>query len=270
MSISICIPVQSTGHPMLVDCVKNIKQTTGIDPIVWSDGDNVAVARKRITESVDTEYLIFVDTDAFPVEENWHLSMMNLAIKEKASIVTPIEYFAFDSEIKQITRKKNQPYKQIEPDAPGMCLLVKRGCGTWDTNIGLTNGFLGPCVEDKDFAMSIAADGGAHFIDTNVSVMHKDRGMPTYQDWLHCHEFLCYMLVSHYIQIKWMYNNPNMFAGLGRVPAQGKRTLADGYTIDNLLECFNPVADNVDISIREKDREWVDSLVDGFLHETMI
>jgi hypothetical protein len=263
MSVSICIPVHTTRHHMLTDCVANVKSTTGLEPVVWEEKDNVAVARRNAAAALDTEYIIYLDTDAFPVEKDWHLAMLRTAEDRQADIVSPREVLCFPGETGPIEpcRLSEPVERKGTPNVAGMCLLVRRGRGVWDTNIGLTAGFLGPCVEDTDFAHSVVAGGGTHWAHPGVTVLHKDRGADSMAEWQRTDEFFCYELMSQYITAKWLFGIPDLFTDLGKLPAKNQRTLVDKYRVEDLANCFAPIHAKLPESQVPSFNQWLDDMV---------
>ena len=251
MKATICIPTWTTGHHMLMDCVKNVRETTGCEPVVWRTDENVAVARSQATTAMDTEYICFLDTDAFPQEPGWLDRLVQIAEESGADIVSPNEILWFSpSKTEALWPERDKPYVVSgPPTVAGMCVLVRRGKGVWDTHIGLTHGRLGPCIEDTDFAYSIAAQGGRHVKEPRVHVLHKDRGAPDFDTWRLTHEYLCYEIMSELLAYKWKVipgeERAGFFSGLGSVPGKGQRYLADGYGIKHLIECYAPVAEKI-------------------------
>jgi hypothetical protein len=140
----------------------------------------------------------------------------------------------------------------VAPDnCATMCLLVRRSkCeGLFDENCGLTAGFLGPCCEDTDFARAVNSIGGKHAYHPGVEVIHSDRGTFTYSQWKRTHEFAAYLMMSRLLDAKWhplcSETRKQFFSKLGRVPSKDQRTLATGYTMNDLLDAFLPVVDMV-------------------------
>lgn len=269
MKATICIPTWTTGHPMLMACVRNVRATTGGEPVVWRTDANVAVARSQATAALDTDYICFLDTDAFPQERGWLSRLVQTAEETGADIVSPNEILWFSAtQLTPLWPDREQPYKIKRPRVAGMCVLVRRGRGVWDPYIGLTHGRLGPCIEDTDFAFSVAAQGGVHIHEPRVHVYHKDRGTPNYETWMLTHEYLCYQMMSILLQFKWQVipsdKRASFFSDLGSVPGQGQRYLAEGYTIEHLIECYAPIAERV--TGLEKEALWcLENTADRYL-----
>lgn len=247
MNIEIVIPVFSTAHYMLQDCVRNVRETTGKEPIVWSSQGNVAVARQEATDRINADALLFLDTDAFPVEKDWHQLMARTMADTGAAIVSPNEilWFSETDQHQIFTDLPDKAFQILQPNVAGMCLLVRKGWGVWDTNIGLTNGLLGPCIEDTDFAHSIQAQGGSHFKNPAVHVLHKDRGAATFDEWQDTDEMCAYRAMVELIGIKWHPNyggHHDFFRALKGVPAKPQRSLAPGWNRRDLLNCYLAVA----------------------------
>ena len=269
MKTIICIPVYDTTEPLLVDCIKNVRDTTGADPVVWESKENVSIARSDAINSIDADHIIFLDSDAFPQEKNWHLRMSEVAELTHAGIVSPREVLFFsDSEQVEMPQRSNK--QQIiemigTPNVAGMCLLVQKNIGTWDRSFGLSKGFLGPCIEDTDFAFSIYNEGRKHVKVLDVSVLHKDRGFKTMAEWEVSDEFLCYEIMSELLSFKWSIKDKversQFFSGIGKVPCgKNSRMLADGYDLNKLMECFEPVLSKI-TSLNEFARSMMQHMV---------
>jgi hypothetical protein len=250
-SAIICIPTWSTQHHLLSECVQNVRETSGVEPVVWQTAGNVAVARDEASAAMDTEYICFLDTDAFPQEKGWLDRLVRTADETNATIVSPTEVLWFSpTNMRVLGPKVGTSYRYTGvPGVAGMCVLVRRGQGKWDHNIGLTHGELGPCIEDTDFAYSVAAAGGIHMKEPRVHVLHKDRGAPDFDTWSLSHEFLCYRIMALLLQEKWRIKDPvkraKFFSAIKSVPAGSQRFLASGYSIDDLIACYTPVIENL-------------------------
>lgn len=248
--IEIVIPVHTTRHHMLMDCVRNVRETTGTEPVVWESAGNVAVARNEALDQVDSEWICFLDTDAFPQEQDWHRTLLEAARNSGALIANPFEVFDFGTHLE--TRERGESKVIRMPDnCGGFCLLVNRSCCStrFDENIGYESDFLGPCLEDTEFAKSVAGEGGKMLLDTSVTVLHRDRGVADMQEFFLSHEGFCYTVIGDLINFKHRLGNRDLFKGIGKVPGVG-RYLAEGYGRDELLECFAPVIENLPEKMR--------------------
>lgn len=273
MKVEIVIPVPKTSHPMLQDCIANIRETTGLEPTVVDKGKNVAIARNLATKQSKADWICFVDTDAFPQGKGWIDKMIDTGEIYKASIVSPNEILVFDGNSQHVLCSRTGRFLKNPDDQPavaGMCLLVRRGCGTWDENAGLSNGYIGPCIEDTDFAYSIKAEGGIHAIDARVDVLHKDRGASSLKEWSMTDEFLAYQIMAILIDRKWKVHDRDFFKGLKKVQAadnkggRGSRYMADGKTIEDLMRAYEKIFDKLPDadSIKNKMLHRMESIVE--------
>ncbi len=258
--IEIVIPVHTTRHYMLMDCVRNVRETAGVEPVVWESPGNVAVARNEALDGVDAEWVCFLDTDAFPQEANWHRTLLDAARSAGVAIANPFEVFDFGTHLENRPRGKSSIEAQ-PGNCGGFCLLVNRaGCGArFDENIGYESDFLGPCLEDADFACSVAEAGGRMLLETSVTVVHRDRGVADMDEFLRSHEGYCYEVVGELIRFKHHLGLPGLFKGIGKVPGVG-RYLASGYGRDALVECFAPVISKLPEAMRSPVQRHVENL----------
>lgn len=250
--VTIVIPAPLEGHFLLQDCVANVKATTGMQPVVWETAENVAVARNQAMEEIKTPYICFLDSDAFPQEKDWVRSLVEVADKTRASIVSPVEVLDFGESRVAYARSGPGPTIIRKPsNCAGMCLLVRRaaGRGRFDPNLGLTCGRIGPCIEDTDFACAIREFGGTHAYHHDVHVLHKDRGTSDMDSWVKTDEFLAYGILSDLIQARWRVEDKELrrrfFDGIGWVPSKTQRMMAPGFTYNDLLECYLPILDKL-------------------------
>ena len=252
MNVTIVIPVHTTRHPMLVECVENVRATTGLEPVVWEEDGNVSVARNAALAACDTRWVCFLDTDAFPVGTGWLQRMVTVAEDLDVAILNPREILDFGNVVYDVTNKIRTPTRIEHPtNCSGMCLLVRRELcnGFFDPFCGLTSGRLGPCIEDTDLALRCRAAGLAGGYVPDVIVLHKDRGAADYEAWTRTDEFYAYSLMSRMLDIKWHPRNAalreNFFQPLGSLPGKDQRRLAHGYNREDLLECFLPVLEQL-------------------------
>ena len=249
MNVEVCIPVHTTGHPFLVECAKNVRLTTGRDPVVWECPGNVSVNRNQALAGLSSEYVCFLDADAFPIEKGWLDQLVSAADQTGATIVSPVELLQFDTGVHSFP----VPFKEVTvlpstANCTTMCLLVRRAFvqGLFDERCGLTHSRIGPCIEDTDFANAVHASGGTHAYHPGVHVLHRDRGAATYEDWQRTDEYTCYSVMSELVSTKWLpefaTRRKDFFLHLGSVPASDQRHMAPGYGPKHLADCFLPVA----------------------------
>lgn len=244
----VVIPVFTTRHYMLAECVRNVRDTTGVEPVVWECPGNVSVARNQALQGTDTKWVCFLDTDAFPVEKDWLQELVRVAELQDATILQPNEIMDFPGG--QVTTMSGKdPIVVPGPrNCATMCLLVNRvAClGLFDEDCGLTAGRLGPCIEDTDFACAVVARGGKVVFHPGIHVLHRDRGAINITEWKQTDEVLCYHFMNTLLEVKWHERNVDIrkgfFRHLGSVPAKDQRHLADGFTAIDLLHCYLPVA----------------------------
>jgi hypothetical protein len=259
MNVEVCIPVHTTGHPFLVECAKNVRLTTGRDPVVWECPGNVSVNRNQALAGLSSEYVCFLDADAFPIEHGWLDLLVAAADQTRATIVSPVELLQFDNGVHSFP----VPFKEVTvlpstANCTTMCLLVRRADvqGFFDENCGLTAGRIGPCIEDTDFANAVQASGGTHAYHPGVHVLHRDRGAATYEDWQRTDEYTCYSVMSELVATKWLpefaARRKDFFLHLGSVPASDQRHMAPGYGSKHLADCFLPVAADLPSPLSEK------------------
>lgn len=252
MSVSVVIPVHTTRHPMLLDAVQNVRDTIGLEPVVWETPANVAVARNEAMAAITTDWICFLDSDAFPQEAAWLDTLIQLGESSGTVIVAPHEVLDFGTSRTAFLSHLTAPVVIDSPtNCAGMCLLVRRDfcAGLFDEHIGLTQGFLGPCIEDTDFAHAVAAKGGALAYHPDVHVLHKDRGTVNLDSWLCTDEALAYRLMSALITAKWhpttpASTRPSFFREIRAVESRDQRTLARHLTHHDLLDCYLPVVES--------------------------
>lgn len=264
--IEIVIPVHTTRHPMLMECVRNVRETTGTEPVVWESPGNVSVARNGALDAVDAKWVCFLDTDAFPQGRDWHLTLMRSAEADCVSIANPNEVFDFGTHTTALGSRR------MVIDSPdncgGFCLLVDRTnvTGRFDENIGYESDFLGPCLEDTDFAKTVCEHGGTMLLEPSVTVLHRDRGTADVLEFINSHEGFCYAVVSSLIDMKHHLGLADLFSGIGKVPGCG-RYLADGYTKDRLIECYAPVLANLPEKCRPGMQRHIELLSTQFFRD---
>ena len=258
--LEIVIPVHTTRHYMLMDCVRNVRETAGVEPVVWESPGNVAVARNEALGQVDAEWVCFLDTDAFPQERNWHTTLLDAARNAGVQIANPFEVFDFGTHLDDRPRGTTRVVPRPE-NCGGFCLLVNRAsCATrFDENIGYESDFLGPCLEDADFACSVGEAGGSLLLETSVTVIHRDRGVANLREFFGSHEGFCYAVVGELMRFKHHLGMPDLFEGIGKVPGVG-RYLASGYGRDDLIECFAPVISKLPEAMRSPVQQHVENL----------
>lgn len=254
--IRIVVPVARTRHPMLMDCVRNIRMTTGREPIVWECGGNVAVARNEALASLDPGWTIFVDTDAFPVQKDWDQALVKAAEKAGAVIANGREFFDFGDKLEPA----NPGTRIIGPpiNCAGALLAVDTTkCGArFDENLGYSSGTLGPCIEDTDFARAVAEAGGKMIREPSIPFLHKDRGATDMKGFLATDEAFCYWIVGLLVSAKWALGMPGFFEGIGRVPADG-RWLGKGVSPERLLEGYEPAIERMPADVARRFRRIV-------------
>lgn len=246
----IVIPVHTTRHHLLAECVANVRNTVGREPIVWEEAGNVSVARNAALAATDTEWVCFLDTDAFPVGNTWIEQMIATAESLDVAILNPCEILDFGTSTHISTSRITVPTRIDNPtNCSGMCLLMKRSLcqDAFDPFCGLTSGRLGPCIEDTDMARRCASLGLALGYAPDVKVFHRDRGAADYDAWTHTDEFFAYNVMSTLLDIKWHPKNSSLrdtfFLPLLSLPGRDQRRLAHGYTREDLLNCYLPILD---------------------------
>jgi len=268
--VTIVIPTHTTAHYMLQDCVKNIRDTTGLEPFVCEDKGNVSVARNRAMRECSTEWVCFVDTDAFPQGKNWINTLITTTERMGASICQPSEVSEFGQVHVRSECKLSEPLLIDNPtNCAGMCLLVKRAdcAGLFDEHCGLTAGFLGPCIEDTDFALHVGHLGLKMVYDPRVEALHKDRGAATLDAWRETDEHAAYRIMNLMLKAKWNSADDSFragfFSGIGMVPAKDQRTLADGYGRDDLLACYAPMIERFPEASRAPVQRFLEMTIAG-------
>lgn len=246
----IIIPVHTTRHHMLLDCIANVRATTGREPIVWEESGNVSVARNAALAATSTEWVCFLDTDAFPQGRNWLDLMVATAETLDVAILNPREVLDFGTSTYTTYSRIVTPTRVDHPgNCSGMCLLMRRSqcLDIFDPFCGLTSGRLGPCIEDTDAARHCALRGLAAGYNPDVIVLHRDRGAADYEAWTRTDEFFAYRVMSLLLDIKWHPRNaalrPTFFQPLQSLPGRDQRRLAHGYTRADLLNCYLPILD---------------------------
>lgn len=264
----IIITVPLSGHPLLQDCLRNVRDTEGVDPMVWISPDNVSVARNDAMAAADSEYVCFLDADAFPQGRGWLDHLVEVADANRATMVSCVEILDFPGErIVPRSAAASDPRQVYSGEATTMCLLARRqDClGGFDPYMGLLSETIGGCLEDTDLARNLRSKDARHWWTPKVQVLHKDRGTATYKDWTCTDEFLAYELMATLLDVKWHPINTerraDFFRGLRRVPSRDQRTMADGYGPKDLLNAFLPVTD----TLRPEDRQPVTGALETVL-----
>lgn len=249
-SAEIVIPVHTTLHHLLSACVANVRATVGQDPVVWEEAGNVSLARNAALAAATTEWVCFLDTDAFPQGAGWLDDMVRAAEALDVALLNPREVLDFGTSRYETCSRIAIPTRIEHPtNCSGMCLLVRRALcqGIFDPYCGLTSGRLGPCIEDTDAARRCASMGLAAGYAPDVMVLHRDRGAADYEEWTRTDEFFAYSVMSQLLDIKWHARNAairdTFFRPLGSLPGRDQRRLAAGYTRRDLLNCYLPVLD---------------------------